>query len=249
MALADAEPLVKELFDHRFKDGTLEGHSFGNLFIMAMAEVTGDIEHAVRESGRVLAVRGEVLPSTLQDVVLCASVNGGTVVGESKIPMQEHPITRVFLRPDNVEINPEAALAILNADIVTVGPGSLYTSILPNLLVHGMVEAIKASPALKVFVCNVASEKGETDNFGVSDFLRVLEDHVGSNIFDFVIVNSNHNYTPTGGQSKVLFDMQRMTLGREGPHFILTDVVNRRIPSHHDTDKLARTIMKKVWRA
>ncbi|TMD04728.1 MAG: YvcK family protein [Chloroflexi bacterium] len=249
VALADAEPLVKELFDHRFKDGTLEGHSFGNLFIMAMAEVTGDIEHAVRESGRVLAVRGEVLPSTLQDVVLCASVNGGTVVGESKIPMQEHPITRVFLRPDNVEINPEAALAILNADIVTVGPGSLYTSILPNLLVHGMVEAIKASPALKVFVCNVASEKGETDNFGVSDFLRVLEDHVGSNIFDFVIVNSNHNYTPTGGQSKVLFDMQRMTLGREGPHFILTDVVNRRIPSHHDTDKLARTIMKKVWRA
>src|SRR5207302_10111247 len=240
-----AEPLVKELFDHRFKDGTLEGHSFGNLFIMAMAEVTGDIEHAVRESGRVLAVRGEVLPSTLQDVVLCASVNGGTVVGESKIPMQEHPITRVFLRPDNVEINPEAALAILNADIVTVGPGSLYTSILPNLLVHGMVEAIKASPALKVFVCNVASEKGETDNFGVSDFLRVLEDHVGSNIFDFGIVNSNYTHTPTGGQSKVMFDPEA-PVGRD-MHFILADVVNQRIPSHHDTDKLSTAIMKRVW--
>lgn len=247
IALADAEPLVKDLFDHRFKEGSFKGHSFGNLFIMAMAEVTGDMEHAVRESGRVLAVRGDVLPSTLQDVVLCATVNGSTVVGESKIPLQTEPITRVFLRPENPEINPEAALAILNADVITVGPGSLYTSILPNLLVHGMVEALRASPALKVFICNVASENGETDNFNVSDFLRVMEEHVGTNIFDFAIVNSNYAYTPTGGQSKVMFDPEA-PVGRD-VHFILVDVVNQRVPSHHDTDKLSKAIMKRVWHA
>ncbi|HVD01758.1 MAG TPA: gluconeogenesis factor YvcK family protein [Candidatus Dormibacteraeota bacterium] len=247
IALADAEPLVKDLFDHRFKEGSFQGHSFGNLFIMAMAEVTGDMEHAVRESGRVLAVRGDVLPSTLQDVVLCATVNGGTVVGESKIPLQNQPITRVFLRPDNAEINPEAALAILNADLITVGPGSLYTSVLPNLLVRGMVDALRASPALKVFICNVASENGETDYFNVSDFLRVMEEHVGSNIFDFAIVNSNYAYTPTGGQSKVMFDPEA-PVGRD-MHFILADVVNQRLPSHHDTDKLSKTIMKRVWHA
>ena len=247
IALADAEPLVKDLFDHRFKEGSFAGHSFGNLFIMAMAEVTGDMEHAVRESGRVLAVRGDVLPSTLQDVVLCATVNGGTVVGESNIPRQSQPITRVFLRPDTAEINPEAALAILNADVITVGPGSLYTSILPNLLVRGMIDSLRASPALKVFICNVASENGETDNFKVSDFLKVLEDHVGTNIFDFAIVNSNYSHTPTGGQSKVVFD-SGAPHGRD-LHFILADVVNQKVPSHHDTDKLSKVIMKRVWHA
>ena len=247
IALADAEPLVKQLFEHRFKEGSFEGHSFGNLFIMAMAEVTGDMEHAVRESGRVLAVRGDVLPSTLQDVVLCATVNGGTIVGESQIPLQSAPITRVFLRPDTAEINPEAALAILNADLITVGPGSLYTSILPNLLVRGMVDALRSSPALKVFICNVASENGETDNFKVSDFMKVLEDHVGTNIFDYAIVNSNYAYTPTGGQSKVVFDSEAPA-GRD-LHFILADVVNQKVPSHHDTDKLSKVIMKRVWHA
>src|SRR6266851_3994488 len=153
IALADAEPLMKQLFDHRFKEGSLNGHSFGNLFIMAMAEVTGNFEHALRESGRVLAVRGDIIPSTLHDVTLVASVNGTMVEGESKIPMQDGPIARVFLRPDNAVLNPEAALALMNAEVIVVGPGSLYTSILPNLLVPGMVEAIRESQALKVFVC------------------------------------------------------------------------------------------------
>jgi uncharacterized cofD-like protein len=159
VALADAEPLVKQLFNHRFQEGSLNGHSFGNLFIMAMAEVTGNFEHALRESGRVLAVRGAIIPSTLHDVTLVASMNGTMVEGESKIPMQNAPITRVFLKPDQVELNPEAALAIMNAELVVVGPGSLYTSILPNLMVPGMVRTIKESPALKVFVCNVASQR------------------------------------------------------------------------------------------
>ncbi len=248
IALADAEPLMKQLFDHRFKEGSLDGHSFGNLFIMAMADVTGNFEHALRESGKVLAVKGTIVPSTLQDVTLVASINGHTVEGESKIPMQNAPITHVFLKPDGAQVNPEAAQAILNAELVVIGPGSLYTSILPNLLVEGMVEAIKASPALKVLICNLASQKGETEGYCVDDYLRVIREHVGSNIFDFVLVNSNHSHMPTGGQSQVIFTSEDATKHPE-VRFIPADVVNVRLPSHHDPDKLARAIMRRVWQA
>ncbi|HEY8837499.1 MAG TPA: gluconeogenesis factor YvcK family protein [Dehalococcoidia bacterium] len=248
IALADAEPLMKQLFDHRFKEGSLDGHSFGNLFIMAMADVTGNFERALRESGKVLAVKGTIIPSTLQDVTLVASINGHTVEGESKIPKQNAPISQVFLKPDGALLNPEALQAIMNAELVVIGPGSLYTSILPNLLVEGMVEAIKASPALKVYICNLASQEGETEGYDVNDYLRVLHEHVGSNIFDFVLVNSNNSYTPTGGQSQVIFRPEDSTRHPE-VRFIGADVVNVRIPSHHDPDKLARSIMRKVWQA
>ncbi|MDQ6772094.1 MAG: YvcK family protein [Candidatus Dormibacteraeota bacterium] len=249
IALADAEPLVKELFNHRFKEGSLNGHSFGNLFIMAMAEVTGSFEHALRESGRVLAVRGAIIPSTLHDVTLVASVNGSMIEGESKIPLQRAPITRVFLKPEGAELNPEAALAIMNAELIVIGPGSLYTSILPNLMVPGMIDCIRRSPALKVFVCNVASQPGETDSYDVSQYLRTMREHVDADLFDYVIVNSNLNHRPTGGQSQVTFDYEDAL--REAPQvrFIAGDVVNSRIPSHHDQDKLARVIMKRVWEA
>ena len=248
IALADAEPLMKQLFDHRFKEGSLDGHSFGNLFIMAMADVTGNFEHALRESGKVLAVKGTILPSTLQDVTLVASINGSTVEGESKIPKQNAPISHVFLKPDGAQINPEAAQAILAAELVVIGPGSLYTSILPNLLVEGMVEAIKASPALKVYICNLAAQNGETDGYEVDDYLRVIREHVGSNLFDFVLVNSNHSHVPTGGQMQVIFTSNDSSKHPE-VRFIAADVVNVRVPSHHDSDKLARTIMRRVWQA
>src|SRR5256886_1627035 len=248
IALADAEPLMKQLFDHRFKEGSLNGHAFGNLFIMAMADVTGNFEQALRESGKVLAVKGTIVPSTLQDVTLVASINGGTVEGESKIPKQNAPISHVFLKPDGVQVNPEAAQAILNAELIIVGPGSLYTSILPNLLVEGMVEAIKASPALKLYICNLAAQPGETEGYGVDDYLRVIREHVGANLFDFVLVNSNTSHPPTGGQAPVIFRPVDTTRHPE-VRFIASDVVNVRIPSHHDPDKLARTIMRKVWQA
>jgi uncharacterized cofD-like protein len=248
IALADAEPLMKQLFDHRFKEGSLNGHAFGNLFIMAMADVTGNFEQALRESGKVLAVKGTILPSTLRDVTLVASINGGMVEGESMIPKQHSPISRVFLKPDGVQVNPEAAQAILNAELIIVGPGSLYTSILPNLLVEGMVEAIKASPALKLYICNLAGQPGETDGYGVQDYLRVIREHVGVNLFDFVLVNSNTAHPPTGGQASVIFKPSD-TARHPEVRFIASDVVNVRIPSHHDSDKLARTIMRKVWQA
>jgi uncharacterized cofD-like protein len=248
IALADAEPLMKQLFDHRFKEGSLDGHSFGNLFIMAMADVTGNFEHALRESGKVLAVKGTIVPSTLQDVTLVASINGHTVEGESQIPKQNAPISHVFLKPDGAQVNPEAAQAILNAELIVIGPGSLYTSILPNLLVEGMVEAIKASPALKVYICNLASQFGETEGYNVDDYLRVIHEHAGSNLFDFVLVNSNHGHLPTGGQTQVIFRPEDSSMHPE-VRFIGADVVNVRVPSHHDPDKLARSIMRKVWQA
>src|SRR6267142_119448 len=189
IALADAEPLMKQLFDHRFKEGSLDGHSFGNLFIMAMADVTGNFEKALRESGKVLAVKGTIIPSTLQDVTLVASINGHVVEGESKIPKQNAPISQVFLKPDGALLNPEAAQAILNAELVVIGPGSLYTWILPNLL--------------------------------------VIREHVGSNIFDFVLVNSNNSHMPTGGQSQVIFRQEDSARHPE-VRFIGADVVNVR---------------------
>jgi uncharacterized cofD-like protein len=248
IALADAEPLMKQLFDHRFKEGSLNGHAFGNLFIMAMADVTGNFEQALRESGRVLAVKGTIVPSTLQDVTLVASINGRSVEGESKIPKQNSRISHVFLKPDGVQANPEATQAILNAELIIVGPGSLYTSILPNLIVEGMVEAIKASPALKLYICNLAAQPGETDGYGVDDYLRVIREHVGANLFDFVLVNSNTAHAPTGGQAPVIFKPAD-TARNADVRFIPSDVVNVRIPSHHDPEKLARTIMRKVWQA
>jgi uncharacterized cofD-like protein len=249
VALADAEPLVKQLFNHRFENGSLNGHSFGNLFIMAMAEVTGNFELAVRESGRVLAVRGDIIPSTLHDVTLVASVNGTMVEGESKIPAQNGLISRVFLRPDNPELNPEAALALMNAEIIVVGPGSLYTSILPNLLVPGMVDAIRESPALKVFVCNVAEQPGETPDYKVSDYLNAIREHTGGDLFDFAVVNSNLEHMPTGGQSQVHFDVEEVQRDHQQTRLMAADVVNVRIPSHHDPDKLARLLIKQVWEA
>jgi len=250
-ALAETEPLMTELFQHRFSgDGELGGHSFGNLFITAMTEITGDFEHAIRESGRVLAVRGAIVPSTLTDVVLCANVGAELRVGESKVPLGDGRIDRVFLEPSAPPINPEAESAVLDAELVIVGPGSLYTSILPNLLVDGMVEALRASPAVKVYVCNVAGQPGETMGYTVSEHLQAIRDHVGGDLFDYVIVNSN--LTPPlpvssqrAGVSRVVFDRQRAS------HFpvkyVLADVVSPAISSHHDPDKLARVLMKRVW--
>ena len=251
-ALAETEPLMTELFQHRFGgDGSLSGHSFGNLFITAMAEITGDFEHAIRESGRVLAVRGQIVPSTLRDVTLCATAGSEVRVGESRVPYGDGRIDRVFLDPADASINPEAEAAILDAELIILGPGSLYTSILPNLLVDGMVEALRASPAVKVYVCNVAGQPGETMGFAVSDHLETLEEHTGGSLVDYVIVNSNLGLplpksAAEAGITRVTFDRDRAS--KKPVHYILADVVNPRVSTHHDPEKLARVIMKRVWR-
>ncbi|MGO8685721.1 MAG: gluconeogenesis factor YvcK family protein [Candidatus Dormibacteria bacterium] len=251
-ALAETEPLMTDLFQHRFTgEGELGGHSFGNLFITAMTEITGDFEHAIRESGRVLAVRGAIVPSTLTDVVLCAAAGEELRVGESKVPVGDGHIDRVFLQPTAPPINPEAEAAVLDAEMIIIGPGSLYTSILPNLLVDGMVEALQASPAVKVYVCNVAGQPGETVGYTVSEHLDAIQAHVGVNLFDYVVVNSNlaPPLPPSSlraGVDRVTFDRQRAQ--NHAVRYVLADVVSPAISSHHDPEKLARVVMKQIWR-
>jgi len=201
-ALADDEALITQLFQYRFGQGKgLNGHSFGNLFITALAEVTGSFERAILEAGHVLSVRGRILPSTLEDVTLVADlreapVPGSTqrqltrVHGESEIPKAGYPIERVFLRPDRVRAYPEAVRALLEADLIVAGPGSLFTSILPNLLVRDIRRAVEASPARRLYVCNVATQAGETDGFDVGQHVEGLERHVGRGLFPYVLANS-----------------------------------------------------------
>ncbi len=251
-ALADVEPLMTELFQYRFQEGSLSGHSFGNLFIMAMSDITGDFEHALRESGRVLAVRGQIVPSTLETVTLCAISGEQVLVGESKVPTGREPIQRVFLVPEHPRLNPEAQLAIMNAEMVVVGPGSLYTSLLPNLLVEGMIETLRASPAIKVYVCNVATQPGETTGYAVHDHVETLERYVGGGLFDYVLANSNltMQLSPTAqeaGVHRVAFDRRRAAGNGHQVRYVLADLVSAKITTHHDSDKLALALMKRVW--
>ena len=192
VALADAEPLMKELFQYRFScDGDLVGHSFGNLFIASLTKVMGDFEKAVRESSRVLAIRGEVLPSTSDKVQLGAIYKDGSQrLGESDIPSNKKRIDRVYLKPERCNSLKEATAALNGAELILVGPGSLYTSIIPNLLVDGLVEEIKKSDACTIYICNVMTQPGETDGHSVGDHLKAIEKHTGECLFDYVIVNN-----------------------------------------------------------
>jgi uncharacterized cofD-like protein len=195
VALADAEGLMRELFQYRFTEGEgLKGHSFGNLFITALSKITGDFDKAIKESSKVLAIRGSVVPSTLEKVTLVAKRADGTETsGESMIPVvtgKLSPIKKVYLRPDSPKATPEALLAIKEADAIVFGPGSLYTSILPNLLVGGMIETILRSRAVKVYICNIMTQHGETNGFKASDHLEVLLRHTHHALVDYAIVNS-----------------------------------------------------------
>lgn len=192
VALADTEPLMEKLWQHRFKSGEgLAEHSFGNLFIAAMTDVTGDFETAIRETSRVLAVRGRVLPVVSRAVILKAHMTDGTVVaGESRIPSVGKKIRRVEIEPADVEPLPGVLEALREADGIIFGPGSLYTSIMPNLLVPGIVDVIRASKASKFYICNVMTQPGETDDYTASQHVKAIYDHVGDNLFDYVLVNS-----------------------------------------------------------
>ncbi|RKD21800.1 hypothetical protein BEP19_14385 [Ammoniphilus oxalaticus] len=192
VALADTEPLLASLFQHRFSSGAgLAGHSLGNLFIAAMKEITGDFVTAVKEISRVLAVRGQVLPAANQAIILNAEMEDGTIVsGESQIPKTGKKIKRVFLEPKDVDPLEEAIEAIYQADLILLGPGSLYTSILPNLLVPGISRAVKDASAKKAYICNVMTQPGETDHYDAADHVNALYNHVGADLFQTIIVNN-----------------------------------------------------------
>jgi uncharacterized cofD-like protein len=191
-ALAEDERLLTRLFQYRFEsDGDLSGHSFGNLFLAALADVTGDFLEAIKVSSEVLAIKGRIFPSTVEDVALVAELEDGRIIrGETNIVNSRAGIKRLSLSNKRCQPLPETLHAISDADIITIGPGSLYTSIIPNLLVDGIVEAMRDSTALKVYICNVMTQPGETDGFNVEDHLRVLFDYSPQLELDYVLANS-----------------------------------------------------------
>ena len=250
VALADTEPLMEELFQYRFAWGEgLKGHSFGNLFIAAMTDITGDFEESIRAFSKVLAVRGKVLPSTLDSVRIGATYeDGSTMMGESLLPQKNRKIKQVFLEPKDTKALPEAIQAILQADVVVVGPGSLYTSIIPNLLIPGFAEALAETSALRIYVCNVMTQPGETDGYTASDHVRALLGHVNRrDVLDYVIVNQ-----------ALISDAQAKKYALEGAHPVLVDsdklqqlgvqvhqgdLLDHLALVRHDSEKLAAEIM------
>jgi len=244
-ALSNDEALLAQLFQYRFNDDSgLGGHSFGNLFISALADVTGSFEEAVAESGRVLSVHGRVLPATLHDVRLVADVqlpgvaNQIRVSGESNIPETPGRVRHVYLEPNNPPAFPPVIQAILAADMVVVGPGSLYTSLLPNLLVPDLLSALHSSRALKIYVVNIATQPGETGSYCVSDHIAVIEDHVGKGLFDIIVCNNRYEGTLPNGVEWVRLDERAADYPIYASDFLDPDH-----PWRHNSDKLAKTLM------
>jgi uncharacterized cofD-like protein len=245
-ALADAEPLMTQLMQYRFPPGSgLDEHAFGNLFIAAMTAVTGDFEEAVRESNRVLAVRGQVLPATSVPLNLSARlVSGRRLDGQVGIGHAQEPIERVFIEPADVRANPEALERILEADMVVIGPGSLYSSVLPNLLISDIRDALAAAPGMRVYICNVATQPGETGGFSAAEHLEALFEHIGEGLIDYVLINHNwHARQPEGwlGQP-VQIDERRL---EELPVVVIEeDLVDVSNAHRHDSAKLAAALVR-----
>lgn len=195
IALANTEPAMENLMNYRFREGNLKGQSFGNLFLAAMVDIYGDFDLAVKEAGEVLAITGKVLPMTLEDVVLYAELEGGiTLKGESNITEKNKEfkkrIKRVFIEPEMSKPLEETVDDILKANIIIIGPGSLYTSIIPNLLVKDIALALKNTKAQVYYICNVMTQDGETDGYSVYDHVEAINNHLGFNVIDKILVNN-----------------------------------------------------------
>lgn len=252
VALADTEPLLERLLQFRFPTGEgLEGHSFGNLFLAAMTHIMGDFESAIRETSRVLAVRGRVLPAVKEDVTLRAVlVDGSIVEGESNIPLAGQRIERIELVPPNALPLPGVLDAIAAAEAIVIGPGSLYTSILPNLLIPGVAEAIVNSPAKKIFVCNVMTQPGETTAFSAARHVEEIYRHVPYKLFDYILVNGAP--LPTEALKKyqaqdsypVRVDME--ALHKLGLRVIARDFVHYATYARHDSRLIAEQIVSLI---
>jgi uncharacterized cofD-like protein len=254
VALADDEAMVTDLFRYRFHEGEgLTGHSFGNLFLAAMTGITGNFDRAIKESSRVLNIKGRVLPSTLGVVRLCARLADGSVVeGETTISKSGQPIKQVFFDPPYAAPLNEVIAAIREADAIVLGPGSLYTSILPNFLVDRVAREVASSPAVKMYVCNVMTQPGETDNMTAADHVQALLDNAGSRVCDYVIVNDRppskllEAYAEEG-QVPVEPDIERIRAMGLTP--IHADVISETATVRHDPEKLAQVVLSAVDRA
>lgn len=249
VALADAEPLMRELFQFRFTgESEFKGHNFGNLFITAMSKVTGDFEKAIKESSKVLAIRGRVIPSTLEKIQLVAEhQDGKETFGETKISESHSPIKRVYLNPRDARPCPESLEAIEQADAIVLGPGSLYTSVIPNLLIDSTKELICNSRAIKVYVCNVMTQSGETDNFTAFDHLNAIVSHTRPDIIEYCIVNTQKVPPELLAKYKeenaypVFPDSQKIR--EKGYRVIEVDVISAANYVRHDSKRLARILI------
>lgn len=252
VALADTEPSMARLFDYRFKSGEeLKGHSLGNLLIAAMADLTGSFDTAVNEVGKVLAIRGRVVPSTVENVVLAAEMEDGTkVMGESNISKTVKNIKQVYTIPPIMAPSTEAINAILEADAIVLGPGSLYTSIIPNLLVPGITEAIQKARGIKVYVCNVMTQPGETREYSASDHLKAIYRHSAAGLVEYIIVNNkkipdhlSDRYAQEGSGA-VEVDLGR--LNSINAKVIADSLIQENNYIRHNPKKLARIILNLV---
>jgi len=252
VALSEDSTLLSRLFQYRFRgEGGLGGHSFGNLFLAALTEVTGDFVEAVRLSSEVLASKGRIYPATLNDVRLVAELEDGRVVrGETRITAARSPIRRLRLEPEQCLPLPEALAAVRAADIITVGPGSLYTSILPNLLVARVAESIGASPAVKIFICNLMTQPGETDGYTARRHIEVVKSYAPEIEFDFVVVNDRRvtpeqaeAYAAEGARQIGLTDhLLEEQFGRFA-EIVRADLLDEGEKVRHSPQKLSRVIL------
>ncbi|MDD3839890.1 MAG: YvcK family protein [Clostridia bacterium] len=257
LALADVEPLMEKLIQYRFKEGNLKGQNFGNLFIAALTDITDNFEQAIKEISSVLAVGGKVLPVSLQDIRLNAELEDGFIVkGESSIPLQsslrQSPIKRVFVTPDNCMPILDVLDAIEKADCIVLGPGSLFTSIVPNFLVNKVSDSISKAKAIKIYVCNIMTQPGETDNFSVSDHVKVIHEYAGRRSIQYVVANNadipEHilDKYKEDGSIPVQHDVEQLKrLGVELVEQDFLDISDGLI--RHNSNKLAKTIIKLVY--
>ncbi len=244
VALSDTEPVLSKLFQHRFEgNDPLSGHSFGNLFILAMEKITGSFEEALLESCKILNVKGSLLPSTLDQINLIANMNDGNIIkGESSIQNNKSGIKNILLEPNNPKLNPKVNDAINKADFIVLGPGSLFTSIIPNLLVPGMTELIKNSNAKKIYVCNVATQLGETDGFDACDHVKTLHKFTNGLKLDYIIANKA--ISALGDDFPTSKCVELGKIDKDWGEIIIEDLMNISFKGHHDSDKLADIITK-----
>jgi uncharacterized cofD-like protein len=253
VALAETEPLIRDLFQYRFEEGEgLKGHSFGNLFITALSMVTGDFEKAIRESSKVLAIRGRVLPSTLDKVTLVGEFTDGSVVeGETHITAVRKRLSRMSLRPADCRATDEVLEAIENAELIVMGPGSLYTSVLPNLLIKDILHSVLESEAYKIFVMNVMTQPGETEGYTASEHLRTFINHTDPGILDACIINTQpipevvlQRYRETNAYP---VEIDLSWIRDQGYDVIGAEILRLDTQVRHDPDRLAKGIVEKFF--
>jgi uncharacterized cofD-like protein len=254
VALSSDEPLLANLFQYRFPSGRgLEGHSFGNLFLTALTNVTGNFLHAVEVSSQVLAIRGRIFPSTEQNVMLEAELEDGSIVmGETKISRSRKRIVRIRLSPRRVRPSPQTLEALRKADLILVGPGSLYTSIIPNLLVQDVVNEIANSSATRVYIANLMTQPGETSHYSVADHIRAIYAHTHKYLFDYAIVNRApiaprllRRYRAEGAEP---VDPSLDELAALGLKHIEADLLQQGEVVRHDQEALARLLLERFVR-